>query len=479
MMEYEIAIGLEVHVELNTDTKIYCSCKNSFGGEANSQCCPVCSGMPGALPVLNRKVVEYAIRMGHATECRIETMVKQARKNYFYPDLPKAYQISQFEIPLCRDGNVEIMIDGQTKKIGISEIHIEEDAGKLLHQEGVPYSLVDLNRCGVPLIEIVSEPDMHSSQEARVFLETVRAILNYINISDCKMQEGSIRCDVNVSVSPKGSKKLGTRCEMKNVNTFSGAQRAIEYEAARQIAILEKGGAIRQETRRWDDEKGINDLLRSKEGAQDYRYFPEPDMPCIALSQEWIDELKDEIPELPIAKAKRYMKDYGLSEKEAWQISNNFERAAYFDACVMINDQLAKTAANWLLGNISKILNEKSMGIDAFSVRPDRLMKLLKLSDQGIISGSAAKKVLSVMINEPDDPAEIVEREHLYQNSNEEEMKTLVIEVLNSNPKAVEEYCSGRANVLGFLVGQCMRRSEGKGNPQIINKLLAEQLNDK
>ncbi|MBQ7095344.1 MAG: Asp-tRNA(Asn)/Glu-tRNA(Gln) amidotransferase subunit GatB [Clostridia bacterium] len=478
-MEYEIAIGLEVHVELNTATKIYCSCKNSFGGEANSQCCPICSGMPGALPVLNRKVVEYAIRMGHATECRIETMVKQARKNYFYPDLPKAYQISQFEIPLCRDGSVEIMIDGKTKKIGISEIHIEEDAGKLLHQEGDPYSLVDLNRCGVPLIEIVSKPDMHSSQEAKAFLETVRAILSYIGISDCKMQEGSIRCDVNVSVRPKGSSRLGTRCEMKNVNTFSGAQRAIDYEAARQIAILEKGGTICRETRRWDDEKGINDLLRSKEGAQDYRYFPEPDMPCVELSQGWIEGLKEKIPELPIEKAKRYMNHYGLSEKDAWQICSSFERAAYFDACVMMDERLAKSAANWLLGSIAKILNEKNMEIDAFSVRPDRLMKLLKLSEQGIISGTAAKKVLAIMINEPDDPAEIIEREHLYQNNNEEEIKSLVIEVLNSNPKAVEEYRNGRANVLGFLVGQCMRRSEGKGNPQIINKLLAEQLSNK
>ncbi len=479
MMEYEIAVGLEIHVELNTDTKIYCSCKNGFGGEANGQCCPICLGMPGTLPVLNRKVVEYAIRMGHATECRIETMVKQARKNYFYPDLPKAYQISQFEIPLCRDGSVEIMIDGQTKKIGISEIHIEEDAGKLLHQEGVPYSLVDLNRCGVPLIEIVSKPDMHSSQEARAFLETVRTILSYIGISDCKMQEGSIRCDVNVSVRPKGSSRLGTRCEMKNVNTFSGAQRAIEYEAVRQIGILEKGGVIQQETRRWDDDKGKSDLLRSKEGAQDYRYFPEPDMPCIELSQDWIEGLKKKIPELPIEKAKRYMSRYGLSEKDAWQISSNFERAVYFDACVRIDEELAKSVSNWLLGTVSKLLNEKNIGMDAFSVGPERLMKLLKLLEQGAVSGTAAKKVLAIMLNEPNDPAEIIEREHLYQNSNEEEMRNLVREVLYSNPKAVEEYRGGRANVLGFLVGQCMRRSEGKGNPQIINKLLAEQLNDK
>lgn len=476
MKEYEIVVGLEVHAELNTKTKIYCSCKNSFGGEVNTQCCPVCTGMPGALPVLNRKVVEYAIRMGHATGCTIDTMLKQDRKNYYYPDLPKAYQISQFDIPICRNGAVEFMSNGETKKVGITRIHIEEDAGKLLHQDGIPYSLVDLNRCGVPLIEIVSEPDLRSSQEAREYLETIRTILLYIGISDCKMQEGSIRCDVNVSVRPKGSDKFGTRCEMKNINTFSGAQRAIDYEAARQIEILENGGEIFQETRRWDDEKGVNILLRSKEDAQDYRYFPEPDIPPVSLEQSWIDQLKEEIPEMPNEKTKRYVLGYHLSETDAGLIARNYERAVYFDACTVIDEKLAKNAANWILGDIAKYLNDRNQEINTFPVRPNRLMALLKLVDAGTISGAAAKKVLAIMLEDEAEPMAIVEREGLVQNSNEDEMAGIVDSVLAANPAAVEEYRNGRTNVVGFLVGQCMKQSKGKGNPKLINQLLMERL---
>jgi len=476
MKEYEIVVGLEVHAELNTKTKIYCSCKNSFGGEVNTQCCPVCTGMPGALPVLNQKVVEYAVRMGHATGCKIHTMLKQDRKNYYYPDLPKAYQISQFDIPLCYDGAVEFMLNGETKRVGITRIHIEEDAGKLLHQDGIPYSLVDLNRCGVPLIEIVSEPDMRSSQEAREYLETIRTILMYIGISDCKMQEGSIRCDVNVSVRPKGSDKFGTRCEMKNINTFSGAQRAIDYEAARQIEILENGGEIFQETRRWDDEKGVNVLLRSKEDAQDYRYFPEPDIPPVTLEQSWIDQLKEEIPEMPNEKTKRYVLEYHLPEVDAGIIARNYERAVYFDECTAIDAKLAKNAANWILGDISKYLNDQNEEITAFPVRPARLMALLQLVDKGTISGNAAKKVLSIMLKDEAEPMTIVEREGLVQNSNADEMAGIVDGVLAANPSAVEEYRNGRTNVLGFLVGQCMKQSKGKGNPKIINQLLTERL---
>ncbi len=476
MREYEIVVGLEVHAELNTKTKIYCSCKNSFGGEVNTQCCPVCTGMPGALPVLNQKVVEYAIRMGHATGCEIDTMLKQDRKNYYYPDLPKAYQISQFDIPLCRNGAVEFMLNGETKRVGITRIHIEEDAGKLLHQDGIPYSLVDLNRCGVPLIEIVSEPDMRSSQEAREYLETIRTILMYIGISDCKMQEGSIRCDVNVSVRPKGATEFGTRCEMKNINTFSGAQRAIDYEAARQIEILEQGGVISQETRRWDDEKGVNVLLRSKEDAQDYRYFPEPDIPPVALEQSWIDQLKKEIPEMPNEKTKRYVLDYHLSETDAAIIARNYERAVYFDACNVINPALAKNAANWILGDISKYLNDRNEEINLFPVRPARLMALLDLVDKGTISGAAAKKVLAIMLEDDADPMAIVEREGLIQNSNEGEMASIVDAVLAANPNTIQEYRNGRTNVLGFLVGQCMKQSKGKGNPKLINQLLMERL---
>lgn len=476
MKEYEIVVGLEVHAELNSKTKIYCSCKNSFGGEVNTQCCPVCTGMPGALPVLNQKVVEYAIRMGHATGCKIHTLLKQDRKNYYYPDLPKAYQISQFDIPLCYDGAVEFMMNGETKRVGITRIHIEEDAGKLLHQDGIPYTLVDLNRCGVPLIEIVSEPDIRSAQEAREYLETIRTILMYVGISDCKMQEGSIRCDVNVSVRPKGAEEFGTRCEMKNINTFSGAQRAIEYEAARQIEILERGGVISQETRRWDDEKGVNVLLRSKEDAQDYRYFPEPDIPPVSLEQSWIDRLKEEIPELPNAKIKRYVTEYQLSETDAGIIARNFERAVYFDACNKDYSTLAKMTANWLLGDIAKYLNDRNEEIGTFPVQPDRLMPLLMMVQKGTISGAAAKKVLSIMIDDQSAPEAIVEREGLVQNSNEDEMAGIVDAVLEENPATIEQYRAGRTNVVGFLVGQCMKRSKGKGNPQIISKLLMERL---
>ncbi|MBQ7090010.1 MAG: Asp-tRNA(Asn)/Glu-tRNA(Gln) amidotransferase subunit GatB [Clostridia bacterium] len=476
MKDYEIVVGLEVHAELNTDTKIYCSCKNSFGGEVNTQCCPVCTGMPGALPVLNQKVVEYAIRMGHATGCKIHTLLKQDRKNYYYPDLPKAYQISQFDIPLCYEGAVEFMMNGETKRVGITRIHIEEDAGKLLHQEGIPYTLVDLNRCGVPLIEIVSEPDLRSAEEAKEYLETIRTILLYIGVSDCKMQEGSIRCDVNVSVRPKGAAEFGTRCEMKNINTFSGAERAIKYEAARQIEILEAGGVITQETRRWDDEKGVNVLLRSKEDAQDYRYFPEPDIPPVSLEESWIEELKGEIPEMPNEKIKRYVLEHKLPEADAGIIARDYERAIYFDECIVIDAKLAKNSANWILGDISKYLNESGDQINVFPVRPARLMALLGLVDKGTISGAAAKKVLSIMIEDASEPMVIVEREGLLQNSNEDEMEGIVDAVLAANPAAVEEYRNGRTNVVGFLVGQCMKQSKGKGNPKIINQLLMKKL---
>ncbi|MBQ8894040.1 MAG: Asp-tRNA(Asn)/Glu-tRNA(Gln) amidotransferase subunit GatB [Clostridia bacterium] len=476
MKDYEIVIGLEIHAELNTKTKIFCSCRNSFGEKENEQCCPVCTGMPGALPVLNQKVVEYAIRMGHATNCKINSLLKQDRKNYCYPDLPKAYQISQYDLPVCYDGEVEFAVNGEPRKVRINRIQIEEDAGKLLHQEGVANTLVDLNRCGVPLIEIVTEPDLRSSREAHEFLETIRTILMYIGISDCKMQEGSIRCDVNVSVRPKGSEVLGTRCEMKNINTFSGAQRAIDFEAARQLSILENGGVIVQETRRWDDDAGRSSLLRSKEDAQDYRFFYEPDIPLVALEEAWIDQIKADVPELPQEKIKRYVRDFCLSKTDAGNISRNYERALFFDACTLIDDKLAKNAANWILGDISKYLNERNEEIDAFPVRPSRLMSLLQLVNKEIISGSAAKKVLSIMLEDAADPMAIVEREGLLQNSNEEEMLRIVEDVLVVNSRAVEDYKQGRANVLGFLVGQCMKQSKGKGDPKLINRLLTERL---
>ena len=476
MKKYEVMIGLEIHAELNTKTKIYCSCENRFGGEGNSRCCPVCAGMPGALPSLNRKVVEYTIRMGHAASCEIAPVLKQDRKNYFYPDLPKAYQISQHDIPLCQNGFLEYLHEGKIKRVGIRQIHIEEDAGKLLHQEGFPATLIDLNRCGVPLIEIVTEPDLRSSSEAKEFLESVRLMLLYLGISDCKMQEGSIRCDVNVSVRPEGSACLGTRCEMKNVNTFSGAGRAIDFEAARQMAILEAGGEIIQETRRWEDEKGKSTLLRSKEDAMDYRFFPEPDIPAIALPHSWIEELKKDLPELPLQKMLRYMKEYALSEKEAMQLVAEVDRSAYFDECACINKRLSKNAAHWILGEISKLLHDREIDISEFGVEPERLMALLALLDQGMLSGSSAKKILAIMQEEPLQPEEIMEREGLCQSNDQNEMIAVVEQVLNANPKAVAEYRSGRTKAMGFLMGQCMAQSKGKGNPQIIKNLLSERL---
>ena len=354
-MKYEIVVGLEVHAELNTKTKIYCGCKNSFGSMVNSNCCPICTGMPGTLPTLNKSVVDYAVRMGYALHCSINNICKMDRKNYFYPDLPKAYQISQFDIPLCENGYIDAIVDeeGHTKRIGVTRIHIEEDAGKLIHSDDFAGSLVDFNRCGVPLIEIVSEPDMRSSAEAKAYLDTIKATLQYLGISDCKMQEGSIRCDVNVSVRPEGATEFGTRVEMKNVNSFSATVRAIEYEAARQIEILENGGEIHQETRRWDDIAGKNILLRSKEDAQDYRYFPEPDLKTIYVEESRLAELKASIPELPNDKLLRLMKQYKLPYFDANLMAENPDKADYFEAVAVLGRCQPKNISNWLLGDIT------------------------------------------------------------------------------------------------------------------------------
>jgi len=476
MNEYEVVIGLEVHAELNSKTKIYCSCKNSFGGEVNTQCCPVCTGMPGALPVLNQKVVEYAIRMGHATGCKIHTLLKQDRKNYYYPDLPKAYQISQFDIPLCYDGAVEFMLNGETKRVGITRIHIEEDAGKLLHQDGIPYTLVDLNRCGVPLIEIVSEPDLRSSQEAHEYLETIRTILMYVGISDCKMQEGSIRCDVNVSVMLKGSGKFGTRCEMKNINTFSGAMRAIEYEANRQIQILENGGTIDQETRKWDDENGVNVLLRSKEDAQDYRYFKEPDVMPTTLDHDWVVALKNEIPELPNQKISRYVQQLGIGKDDAEIIAKDFAKAKFFEGIVAARKIKAKDAANWVLGDITKHCNDNQISAVDFPISAAHIADLIALIEDATISGSAAKKVFAEMLKQDDDPIAYVKKLGLQQISDNSALEQLVSDILAQNPGTVSDYKNGKTNVLGFLVGQCMKASKGQGNPKILSDLLLKEL---
>lgn len=479
-MEYETIVGLEVHAELNTKTKIYCNCKNAFGLEVNTQICPICTGMPGTLPTLNEKVVEYAVKMGHATNCSINNVCKQDRKNYFYPDLPKAYQISQADIPLCEHGYVDIMLNGEEKRIGITRIHIEEDAGKMLHNDAFQGSLVDFNRCGVPLIEIVSEPDMRSSAEAKAYLDTLKSILQYIDISDCKMEQGSIRCDVNVSVRPKGSTEFGKRVEMKNVNSFSGAMRAIDYESNRQIEALERGEEINQETRRWDDQKGVNVLLRTKEDAQDYRYFPEPDLTTIYVPIEKVEELKKQIPELPNAKIQRYVKEFGLNQTDAELIAENLPRCRLFDECVKIcgyygkDSVKPKVIANWVLADVSKYMNETGKDIADTPLTADLLCKIIELIETKMISNTSGKVIFEEIMNGNTDIDKIIEEKGLKQISDDSAIEKIVNDVLAANQKSVDDYRGGKTNALGFLVGQCMKASKGQANPAKCKDLVLQ-----
>lgn len=476
MKDYEMVVGLEVHAELNTESKIFCDCKNAFGLEVNTQVCPICMGMPGTLPTLNEKVVEYAIKMGHALNCTINTLCRQDRKNYFYPDLPKAYQISQADIPLCEHGSLEFMVDGKKKTVRITRIHIEEDAGKLLHDESFTGSLVDLNRCGVPLIEIVSEPDIRSSAEAKAYLETIKSILQYIGISDCKMQEGSIRCDVNVSVMEKGSNKFGTRAEMKNVNSFSAAVRGIEYEAKRQIELLEKGEKVIQETRRWDDSKGMSFPMRSKEDAQDYRYFPEPDLLTISVDEKMVRELKESLPELPNAKIKRYVNDFGLSQIDATLISEDMEKSSLFDKCNSLNKCKPKNISNWILSDISKYINETGKLISETNLNAENLCALIEKIEKGVISNTAGKTVFEEIMKNGGDVDFIIESKGLAQNSDTDFIENLVKEVFANNEKSINDYKNGKTNALGYLVGQCMKASKGKANPGIVKEIVTEML---
>lgn len=471
-MDYEIVIGLEVHAELSTESKIYCSCKNEFGFEVNTRCCPICTGMPGTLPTLNEKVIEYAVKMGLALHCDINQICKQDRKNYYYPDLPKAYQISQFDIPLCEKGYVDVLVDGKEKRIGVTRIHIEEDAGKLLHNDNFAGSLVDFNRCGVPLIEIVSEPDMRSAQEAKVYLETIRSILQYLDISDCKMQEGSIRCDVNVSVMPKGSDVFGTRCEMKNINSFSGAVRAIEFEANRQIQILKEGGTITQETRRWDDSKGKSFTLRTKEDAHDYRYFPEPDLLTIVLDDSYINTVREQIPELPNVKISRYLREFGLSQVDASLLVEDPEKAKLFEDTTAKKQCSPKSVCNWILGDISKRMNEKMLPLSEINISAESLSELLALIESGKISNATGKTVFEEMLVSDKMPSIIVKEKGFIQISDEGQLETIVQDVLKNNQKSVEDYHNGKTNALGFLVGQCMKATKGQGNPAKMKEIL-------
>lgn len=474
--DYETVIGLEVHAELSTKTKIFCSCPTTFGAEPNTHICPVCMALPGALPTLNEKVVEYAVKAGLATNCEIEKNSKNDRKNYFYPDLPKSYQISQFDKPLCKNGYIEIEDDnGNPKKIRILRIHIEEDAGKLNHNEFSGGSLVDLNRAGVPLIEIVSEPDIRSSAEADRYLRKLKSILQYIDVSDCKMEEGSFRADVNVSVH-KINMPFGTRHEMKNMNSFKSIQRAIDYESEEQISDYENGREVEQETKRWDDVSGRTYTMRTKENAQDYRYFPEPDLVAIKLSDEYINNIRKNLPEMPESRKKRYIEELGLSEKDANALTTSKAYSDMFEKAGKICNNY-KAVCNWLTSDIARILNEKELEPERIPFTAEQLAELIKLIDDGEISTKIAKTVLEEMFENPRSPKKIVEEKGLIQISDEASIEKVVEDVLAKNPQSIIDYKNGKDRALGYLVGQAMKETKGKANPKLLNKILLENLN--
>ena len=477
MKQYETVIGLEVHVELATKTKIFCGCSTEFGGAPNTHTCPVCTGMPGSLPVLNKKVVEFALKAGIAANCQINQYCKFDRKNYFYPDNPQNYQISQLYLPICHDGYVEIDTAAGKKKIGIHEIHMEEDAGKLIHDEWEDCSLVDYNRSGVPLIEIVSEPDMRSAEEVIAYLEKLRMMFQYLGASDCKLQDGSMRADVNLSVREVGSEKFGTRTEMKNLNSFKAIGRAIEGERARQIELIEEGKAVVQETRRWDDIAGKNILLRSKEDAQDYRYFPEPDLKTVYVEESRLAELKASIPELPNDKLLRLMKQYKLPYFDANLMAENPDKADYFEAVAALGSCQPKNISNWLLGDITRIINEKNLTLADTGLSAEKLAEMLAMIEKGEISTTAGKTVLEEIIFSDKTAADVVEEKGLRQMNDTAALEQVVRDILAANPKVVEDYRGGKTNALGFLVGQCMRASKGKGNPNIMREMLEKALN--
>lgn len=476
--DFEIVIGLEVHAELKTQSKIFCGCKTAFGALPNTQTCPVCAGFPGVLPVLNQKVVELSIKTGLALNCEIPPVCKFDRKNYFYPDSPKAYQISQFDLPVCKGGYLDIEVKGQTKRIGITRAHMEEDAGKLVHQGDItttPFSLVDLNRCGVPLLEIVSEPDMRSAQEARAYLEKLRSMLLFAGVSDCKMQEGSLRCDANVSVRPWGHAEFGTRTEIKNLNSFRALERAIEYEAKRQMEAIEDGEEIYQETRTWDEEKQVTRSLRSKEEAHDYRYFPEPDLPPLLISREWVEEIKSRMPEMPDQARKRLVDLYGLPDYDAGLLTLTPDSLSFFDQCMQVYPD-AKMVANWMMGDMSRLLNQNNQEIVDCLVQPVQMGQMLKLVAKGSISGKMAKQVFEEMFRTGKDPDLVVKEQGLAQISDEGSLGTILDEIIQANPKVVEDYQSGKDKAFGFFVGQIMKATRGQANPALVNKLLKEKL---
>ena len=474
--DYEIVIGLEVHCELSTKTKIFCSCSTEFGGEPNTHCCPVCMAMPGTLPVLNEKVVEYAVKAGLATNCSIEKNTKNDRKNYFYPDNPKSYQISQFDKPLCYDGHVTIETEDGEKEIRIERIHIEEDAGKLNHDDYGRGSFVDLNRAGVPLIEVVSRPDMRSAAEVEAYMRKLKSIFEYIEISDCKMQEGSLRADVNVSVRKKGATEFGTRTEMKNMNSFRSIVRAIDYEASRQIEEIEAGNKIVQETLRWDDISGRTFSMRDKEDAQDYRYFPEPDLVALKLSDEYIENIRKGLPELPESRRKRYIENYELTEKAANFVTGSKYYSNLFEDAIKVCNN-PKTAGNLIMSDIARILNEREEEPEDLKFGGKELGELVILLDKGTISSAIAKKVLEELFNEVNMPSKIIEEKGWVQISDEGAIKEVVMKILENNPQSIADYKAGKDRALGFLVGQAMKETRGKANPQMLNKMFLDELN--
>ena len=473
-MQYEAVIGLEIHSQLLTNTKIFCGCSTEFGSEPNTQTCPVCTGNPGVLPVMNKKAVEYVVKTGLAVDCTISPVSRFARKNYFYPDLPKGYQISQFEFPLCNGGHVDVTVDGTTKRIRLNRIHLEEDAGKNVH-EGAGESSVDLNRAGVPLMEIVSEPDLRSSQEAVEFMKKIRSIVRYIGVSDGNMDQGSLRCDANISIRPVGSEELGVKAEIKNMNSFRFIEKAIDYEIKRQIKVLNEGGKITQETRLWDSERGVTESMRSKEGSHDYRYFPDPDLMPIEFAPEWVEEIKANIGELPADKKERFINEFQLPEHDAEMLTAEKATADWFEEALKLGGE-SKAVSNWIMGDFSKLLNEENKAIEDSLVKPGHLAEMLTLIDKGTISGKIAKTVFEEMYRTGKDAGTVVKEKGLVQVSDESELEKIVDDIISSSPGEVERFKGGDAKLMGFFVGQAMKATKGKANPKVVNELLRKKL---
>ncbi|WP_027094525.1 Asp-tRNA(Asn)/Glu-tRNA(Gln) amidotransferase subunit GatB [Cohnella thermotolerans] len=475
LSRYETVVGLEVHVELHTKSKIFCGCSTSFGAPPNTHTCPVCLGHPGVLPVLNRQAVEYAMKAAMALNCEIAEWCKFDRKNYFYPDSPKAYQISQYDQPIGSNGWIDIEVNGETKRIGITRLHLEEDAGKLTHIEGGFGSLADFNRVGTPLVEIVSEPDIRSPEEAKAYLEKLRAIMLYCEVSDVKMEEGSLRCDANISLRPHGQKEFGTKTELKNMNSFRGVQRGLEYEQLRQAEVLESGGRIVQETRRWDEAQGKTFSMRSKEDAHDYRYFPDPDLVRLHIDDEWKARVRASIPELPDARRARYTQQYGLSSYDAGVLTASKKLADFFEESLKYTSD-AKASANWIMGDLLGYLNANGLELEDVKITGQGLGEMIGLIEKGTISTKIAKTVFKSMIESGKSPQQIVEEQGLVQISDEGAILSIVDAVIAANPQSVEDYRGGKDKAIGFLVGQIMKETKGKANPGLVNKLLMERL---